>query len=122
MNCLITGWGTFRFVDDLLDWLNDELKVRSWSYNELGRQAGISGSTVSLVMAGRQKPTWEFCAGVAKAFDMPVEDVFRRAGLLRAVPDPAGVQELIDLARSLSPESLTEVTTYARYRYQQEQS
>jgi transcriptional regulator with XRE-family HTH domain len=106
-------------VDTFIEWLNQEMNNRQWSYNQLGRQSGLSGATVSLVMTGKQKPSWEFCAGVAEAFGLPPEVVLRKAGLLPAVYDPNGLQELMDIAKSLKPEQRAELTNYARYLFTQ---
>ncbi len=105
-------------MDTFIEWLNQEMNHRQWSYNELGRQSGLSGATVSLVMTGKQKASWDFCAGVAEAFDLPAENVFRRAGLLRPVPDPSAIEEITELAKGLSPELRHQLTDFARYLYQ----
>lgn len=36
---------------DFSEWLNQEIEKRGWSYSELGRRAGISHSTISLVLS-----------------------------------------------------------------------
>lgn len=107
-------------MDDFVNWLNAETKRRSWSNNELGRRAGVSRSTVSLVLTGQQSPTWEFCYRVAQALKEPPEKVFRLAGLLPLAPperDPLA-QEIQDILKQLAPEDRKDLLDYARYRYQ----
>ena len=80
-------------------WIADELSRRGWSYNELGRRANISSSMLSLAMTGQRGVGLNFCTGVAKAFNLPPEEVLRRAGLLPPVAGDA--QELAEIANAL---------------------
>lgn len=64
------------------EWLAWELDERDWSYSELARRAGVSAQQVSFVMNDRRNPGPEFALGIARAFNIPPEFVFERAGLL----------------------------------------
>lgn len=68
-------------------WLIEQVEGRGWSYAELARRADLSGATISLVVNEQKNPGTDFCAGVARALDLPPETVFRRAGLLPPEPD-----------------------------------
>jgi transcriptional regulator with XRE-family HTH domain len=114
------GAGIIMHMSEFFSWMNSELEDRGWSYNELARRAGFSSGTVSMVMTGKNQVSWEFCAGVADAFGMPPEDVFRKAGLLRPTPDPEGVQELTRLAKGLDAHGLELLTEFAQFLYQKE--
>jgi len=105
-------------MDDFLIWLNDELASRSWSYNTLAKRAGLSTSAVHATVTGKNKITWEFCASVSKAFGVPTETVFRKAGLLSPIPNQEKIKDLNDLAKNMSESDLDEVLFYARCRYQ----
>lgn len=63
----------------------------------------------------------DLCLGIARAFNIPPEDVYRRAGLLPPLPDePTQLQEkrLYDLYRRL-PERIRErVVEYAAFEYE----
>lgn len=84
------------------EWLADELKQRAWSSSELARRAGISQSSVSNVLTGKQIPGLEFCKGVAKALDLPADRLLRLAGHLAYVPEPVvEEQEAVRLFRTL---------------------
>ena len=110
-------------MDDFVKWLNAQTERRSWSNNELGRRAGVSRSTISLVLTGQQSPTWEFCYRMAQALKEPPEKVFRLAGLLPPAPperDPL-IQELLEIARKLDAADRDELLAYARLRYQRAQ-
>ena len=90
-------------MDEFREWLASELKKRAWSSSELARRAGISQSSVSNVLGGKQVPGLEFCKGVAKALDMPADRLLRLAGHLAYVPPPvAEEQEAVRLFRTLN--------------------
>lgn len=62
--------------------INDELDRRGWSRAEAARRGRVSDSMFSKVISGYANPGLDFCRGVARAFDWPLEDVFRLAGIL----------------------------------------
>ncbi|MCL4296532.1 MAG: helix-turn-helix domain-containing protein [Anaerolineae bacterium] len=107
-------------MSDLGDWLADELARRGWSHNELARRAGVSQPNVSAIVKG-QNPGCDFCIKIAAALSEAPEKVLRLASILPPSPAPDDsptLQEIVELARSLSPEDRTELLEYARFRYQ----
>lgn len=74
--------------DQLIPWLIAQLDERGWSQRELGRRAGMSQTNISLVISGQQRPTFDFCAQVARALGMHPLELFQRAGLLPSSPAP----------------------------------
>lgn len=99
----------------MFDWLVKEMEDRGWSQRELARLSGVNYTTVSKVMSGQAKVTFNFCAAISKPLDKQPIEVFRIAGLL---PPSSGKvdelsedeAELIKLYRQLSP---GEVRSYA---------
>ena len=92
----------------LFSWVNSEAEKREWNYSEVARRAGISHSSLSLVLSGQRNITFDFCAAVAKAFGERPEKVFRIAGLLPpssgAMEDlSADEAELVEIYRALQP-------------------
>jgi len=75
-------------MDDLSDWLADELKRRTWSMSELGRRAGYSSTQVANVVAGTQKATADFTIRIAKAMGEDPVRVLRLSGHLPGIPPP----------------------------------
>ena len=63
-------------------WVNEELKIRGWSMNQLAGRADISQSSLSMALSGQKPLTWKLCHAVALALDASPVSVFRRAGLL----------------------------------------
>ena len=106
---------------DFVNWLMSETQRRGWNNSELSRRAGVVHSTISLLLNRKTNPGTDVCQGIARAFNMPPEDVYRRAGLLPNLPDdPNQAQEkrLCDLYRRL-PERLRErVIDYAVFEYE----
>jgi transcriptional regulator with XRE-family HTH domain len=74
---------------DFVDWLNKELNERGWSNSELAKRSGMAPSTISMIISRQSKPGWDFCAGLAKALGESPDKLFRLAGLLPPLPDPA---------------------------------
>ena len=87
-------------------WLQDELNRRGWDQAELARRADVAQSHLSRVMSQLRNPGPDFCRAIARAFRVPPEDVFRRAGLLPPEPEmKATYREALHLFAQL-PEEL----------------
>ncbi len=67
---------------EFTQWLEEELKQRGMSKSELARRGSINLSHLQRVLAGERKPGPNTCSGIARALHIPVEEVFRRAGVL----------------------------------------
>lgn len=109
-------------MDDFFIWLNGELNKRSWSNNELARQAGLSTSAVHATLSQKNRLTWDFCASIAEALKLPPETVFRRAGLLRPSVNESEVQRVTEIAKQLDPVSLTLLADLGTFLYQRSQN
>jgi transcriptional regulator with XRE-family HTH domain len=93
-------------ANELVTWLEEELESRGWSQRELARRAGIAHTTVSYVLAGRQAPSWDFCAAIAEALGLAPTEVFVLAGLLPPpLPAVAEETEAVAILRELDPEA-----------------
>lgn len=89
--------------EQFITWLNGELDRRGWSRSEAARRGEVSASMMDKVIGGFSNPGIEFCKGVSRAFKMPLEEVFRLAGILpdrgangRPVRDKRGIVYEID--------------------------
>lgn len=107
--------------DNLVDWITEEIKNRGWSIRELARRANLSHATISNILAQQTNPGFDFCVGIASAFDVPAEYVLRKAKLLPDLPygplEDMNLKEMYDLMRNLSPLERRGVLEYARMRY-----
>lgn len=73
-------------------WLDKELEKRGWNKSELARRANVGQSSISLIYSEKRNPGVEICLAIAKALDLPPEEVYRAAGLLPK-KDPHSVLE-----------------------------
>jgi len=65
------------------DWLLDEMLERTWSQSDLARASGLTRQAISYYISGKSKsPDRDALQKIAKAFKIPLEAVFRQAGLL----------------------------------------
>ena len=100
--------------DNFSQWLLDEIERRRMSYTEVGRLGGISHARISQVIAG-EAPGKRFCRAIARAFRIPPEEVFRRAGILEPLPPTEEELELLRyLFNNLSEEDQRRVLAIAR--------
>lgn len=72
---------------DFGDWLAREIEKRGLSQREVARKVGLSSGAISQVTTGKNFPGPDFCSAIARAFNLPADDVFRRAGLLPPAPE-----------------------------------
>lgn len=106
--------------DQFRQWLTSEMEKQRYSQASLSKVMGISQSFVSRVLSGEKTPSVDFCIKIAQALDVPPEKLLRLANILPTSPasDDSTLQELMDLARNLSPEDQKEILEYVRFRYQ----
>jgi transcriptional regulator with XRE-family HTH domain len=104
-----------------INWLNQELKERRWQQKDLAEAAGVSDSTITLVLKGDRKPGADLCNGIARAFGIPPEEVFRMAGLLPALPeeDDELARQLVEKFKRLPIEKRREVLSYVIWKIQE---
>jgi len=83
--------------------------------NELAQQAGLSSGGVADVLNQKANPGFRFCKAIAKAFDVPPENVLRLAGLLPPKPEEtATVNEFVYMINQLPPEEQEELLLVAK--------
>ena len=70
------------YTSNFSGWLTTELEERNMSQSELARQAGVTRAAINGVLTGSRNPGNDLCIGIADAFGLPPETVYRKAGLL----------------------------------------
>jgi transcriptional regulator with XRE-family HTH domain len=103
--------------DNLATYLNSEMDRRGWSLRQIARRAAISHTTVVKMANGVGHPEVETCRALARALDVPVENILILAGILPAQKNGASVRDrvrvvyevngdelVLQLWRALSPE------------------
>lgn len=69
-------------AENLIRWINNELKERGMSQRELARRAGLSSATVPRVLSGETYPTFEFCLAVSEPLGRTPIELFLLADLI----------------------------------------
>jgi len=69
-------------TDHFLDWLQNELKERSWNQSHFARMTGLTTAGISKLLSGNRGAGPDACKAIARALDLSEEFVFRKAGLL----------------------------------------
>src|SRR6185312_12822760 len=70
------------------EWFNQQLHQRGWTQGKFIAQSGntkterLSSAAVSRYSTGKMLPDAASCQKIARAFDVPVEFVLRKAGLI----------------------------------------
>lgn len=78
---------------DFPAWLQEEMNERGWNQSDLARSSNLTQGAISNVLNKTREPGYDFCVGIARAFDIPVETVFRRAKIL---PEKTNLDEDLD--------------------------
>ena len=74
-------------MNTLNKWLLNELEIREWSQADLARRAGVSRAAISDILSGKRNLGRDLAISIAEVLKLPLEDVFRAAGILP--PEPA---------------------------------
>ena len=94
--------------ENFKSWLQDELEDRGWSYNRLAREAGqgASHTLTVLILKGERSLSWDYCAAIARAFNLSPIRVFLEAGLLTIddLPFPARLNNISKSDNNKVPE------------------
>ena len=102
-------------TDEFIGWLQQELKTRGWDMAELARRGGITRSQISKLMSGERNPGPNTCSAIARAFHIPAEEVFRRAGVLpKSRKGSEGADELLFHYQNMGEEARQYLLKIAR--------
>ena len=91
------------------EWLQLELDRRGWSQSDCARSANLNRAVINKLLNGKSRPQPSTLAAIARAFKIPVETVYRAAGLLPPNTDhDDSTQELMHIFKSIqSPQRKT---------------
>jgi transcriptional regulator with XRE-family HTH domain len=103
--------------EKFLTWVLKKLTEEGMTYQEFGKKAGFSKSHVSLVLSGKRSLTRNFCAGIAKAFELKEGEVFYLAGFsgVKEGSTDYQTQDYITLFRQLKLIDREKVISYIRF-------
>ncbi len=82
--------------DGFAGWLNSHLQARDWTASQLAREAGVGQTLVSRWMSGRQLPSAESLAALARGLNIDILEALAAAGYIsdRPVTSDVRVMEL----------------------------
>jgi len=89
---------SLRFVE----WLQSEMNKRGWSQSDCARAADLNRAVINKLLNGKSRPQPPTLAAIARAFKMPIETVYRAAGLLPSnVDSDESLEEVIHAFKSI---------------------
>jgi len=88
--------------DEFSEWLLNVLSQRGWDQAELSRRSQTTTALSSRMLSGERRPGAVVARRLARALQLPPEEVFRQAGLLpRSAFNPIGLDELDHIYNAL---------------------
>jgi transcriptional regulator with XRE-family HTH domain len=101
------------------DWLSEKLIELEMKPADLARATGMDSAVVSnLVNNKRQQPAVESCKLIAKALNIPLEEVYRAADILPPKPNADAITDaVINLMQNLERADKEDILEYARLRH-----
>ncbi len=103
------------YAETFATWLEFQLKEHNISQSELARRAGVTRGAINGILMGARGPGVDLCKGIAKALEIPPEQVLRAAGLLPpAVNIDEDIEKIIHEVEKLDKTDQGEVLAYIR--------
>lgn len=78
---------------DFADWLREQMKIRDWSQADLARASHISPTQIARILSRERNVGNDAIIAIARALQLPPEQVYRAAGILPPAPE---INELIE--------------------------
>jgi transcriptional regulator with XRE-family HTH domain len=69
------------------EWLQAEMDKRGWSQSDLARAAELNRAVINKLMNGKSHAQPSTLEAISRALKIPLETIYRAAGLLPANPD-----------------------------------
>ena len=69
------------------EWLQAEMDKRGWSQSDLARSADLNRAVINKLLNGKSHPQPATLEAIARALRVPLETIYRAAGLLPASAD-----------------------------------
>jgi transcriptional regulator with XRE-family HTH domain len=101
------------------DWLNQEMQKHNWSQSDLARASGLSRQVISYYLSDKSKsPDENALQKLAHAFKLPVETVFRAAGILpQQIPENETIEQITHLTKELPPQEQQDILEFIKLRH-----
>ena len=87
---------------DFSEWLQAEMNRRGWSQSDLARSAELNRAVINKLLHGKSHPQPATLGAISRAFRIPIESIYRAAGLLPTRPDnDETIEEAIHVLKSI---------------------
>ncbi|NMC30718.1 MAG: helix-turn-helix transcriptional regulator [Pelolinea sp.] len=98
------------------EFIQRELSKRGWSQADFARRSGMTTGGVSMLLNQTRKPSPDTLKIIAQVFDIPIETIFRIAGLLPPVPESTIQKDQLNyLYDNLGAEGQKELVNFAHW-------
>jgi len=98
-------------------WILEQMEDRKWSQAKLSREAGLSRTAISDLIAGKTSAGYHLCRSIGTALELPAENVMREAGLLPPYPKiDKEIEQILDEAAKLPKRDQEEVLAFIRIK------
>ena len=95
-------------------WIVEQMEARGWRTGELARAMGANKVVVSRIIHGGRGIGMKTARAMAKAFDMPMQEIFQHSGIL---PPPPKLTRLGDrvmtVVAGMTPSEIEDLLEYA---------
>jgi transcriptional regulator with XRE-family HTH domain len=100
------------------DWLTQKLIDVDMKPADLSRATGMDSAVISNLINGKRNPAVESCKAISKALNIPLEEVYRAAGILPPKPEIDPVTEtILNLLLDLQVDDKKDILEYAKLRH-----
>ncbi len=83
-------------MSDFVEWVESEMEKREWTRADLSRKSGIASPQITRVLNREQNPGERFFVGIAKAFGVTLETVYRHGNKLPQKSERETMEEEAD--------------------------
>ena len=99
------------------EWLKRELEERKLSQYALAKMIGVTPTHINHIINHRRKPSAEMLKAISRGLKLPVEEVYRRAGILSPVSENTKQkEELIYLFDQFPDNEKSDLITYMQIK------
>lgn len=100
-------------------WLDEVLKSRNMKPADLARAAKKDSGVISNIMNGKRNPSTSSCKAISIALDIPLDEVYRAAGILPPKTDIDPIAEnVLHLLKDLDDYDKEEILDFVRLKHQ----
>jgi transcriptional regulator with XRE-family HTH domain len=97
----------FLMENNFAEWLVFEALARDWTQADLARKSGLNRAVISKILSDKSDPSPETCKALARALKLPIEEVYRAAGLLPPIPEAdENIKKAENYFRNYKPETV----------------